>query len=240
MNVGIIVQARMTSTRLPGKVLLKVANKEILAHCLSRLSVCEVPIFVATTTNTTDDCIVDLCDSLNIPAWRGSEYDVLSRYYECAKFNDLKVIVRVTSDCPLIDGNLLKAGLSEYLESYKQNLYVSNCLKRSYPRGMDFEIFSFELLEEAFHKANTDAQREHVTPYIHQNVSGDVQLLNIERGGDASRYRLTLDTQEDFELIKILIEEYNCHQKSVEEIIRVLDDHPELAKINAHIEQKKV
>jgi spore coat polysaccharide biosynthesis protein SpsF len=238
-KIGIISQARMTSTRLPGKVLLEAAGKSMLEYHTERLASSGLPIIIATTTNDTDDPIVDFAKGRNISYYRGDENHVLSRYYEAAKSYELDTIIRVTSDCPLIDGNLVREGVDLFEKENNQYLYLSNCLKRSYPRGFDFEVFSFQALKEAYHCASLPGDIEHVTPYIHQNRSEKVVFRNITQLVDKSEYRITLDTEEDFQLIKILIEQYGAAELDFMQIISVFDSHPELASINAHIEQKK-
>ncbi len=238
-RVGIISQARMTSTRLPGKVLKQIAGKPLLEYHLARLRDSGFPIYLAITTNTADDVLMDFALAQSIPVVRGSEADVLERYQKCAEANDLDVIVRVTSDCPLIDGELIKQGISRYLMEKDSNLYLSNALIRTYPRGLDFEIFSRALLETANAEATTVSDREHVTPYINQNRSGNVRLAHFTRDFDHSNYRLTVDTAEDFELIRRLIEDHKAADMKAEELIKLLDSRPDLVAINAHIEQKK-
>lgn len=239
-RVGIITQARTTSTRLPRKVLLVAGGKTVLEHHIDRLKKAGYPVFVATTTNDTDEDIVKFCESRNILYHRGSEQDVLSRFYECAKKYNLDVIVRVTSDCPLIDGELVAQGVHTFL-SMPENSYVSNCIERTYPRGFDYEVFSFSALENAFKKAKDFGEREHVTPYI-RNIEKNigVQLAHVKSNRDASEYRLTLDEQDDWTLIKRMIEEYHANEKNVNEIIDLLTTNKFLSQINAHIEQKKI
>lgn len=239
-KIGIISQARMNSTRLPGKVLLPIGGKTVLQYHLERLQKSKLPVYLATTNKVSDNPIVAFAQKHHVPVWRGDEQNVLSRYYECARQNNLEVIVRVTSDCPLIDGSLIADAIQEYLRAQNLNLYYSNCLKRTFPRGFDFEIFSFALLQEAYLQATTTAELEHVTPYINQNKSGHVHLGHFTQTQDQSQYRITLDTPEDFKLLSILIKEYQAHNLSVPEICKLLDIHPELVQINASIEQKKV
>ncbi|MNE61738.1 Cytidylyltransferase [compost metagenome] len=172
--------------------------------------------------------------------FRGSEENVLSRYYYCAKENQLDAIIRVTSDCPLIDGDLIKNAVSYYKQNYSPDLYISNVLERSFPRGLDFEIFSMNLLEDAFQNATLQSDIEHVTPYIHQNRSGRVIFHHIKNNTDKSAYRITLDTEDDLILIKKLMEEFNAEKLSSKQLISLLDFMPELVAINAHIEQKKL
>jgi spore coat polysaccharide biosynthesis protein SpsF len=238
-RVGIISQARMTSTRLPGKVLKPIAGKPLLHYHLDRLKSSNLPLILAITTNASDDVLADFALTHAIPITRGPEDDVLTRYQQCAAAYQLEVIVRVTSDCPLIDGELVAQGVREYLAADDPQLYLSNAIQRTYPRGLDFEIFSRALLDEAARLATSAADREHVTPYIHQNRSGKVRLQHILHTPDASNYRLTVDTAEDFELIRRLIENHGAATMSADALIELLAAHPELAKLNAHIEQKK-
>jgi len=240
MRVGIISQARMTSTRLPGKVLLPAAGQSLLAWHVQRLRQTELPIFLAITTNAQDDVLADFAAQHDLTVTRGDEHDVLSRYYACATAHQLDVIVRVTSDCPLIAPELIAEGVRRYLAAQDSRLYLSNALERSYPRGFDFEIFSYEMLAEARARATRPEDREHVTPYLHQNRPGTVHFAHLTRPADASQYRLTVDTPEDFTLVKSLLEEHNAGALGAEELIALLEVHPELAAINAHIEQKKL
>ncbi len=238
-NTGIIIQARMGSTRLPSKIMLPVNGHPIFQSQINRLKSIRYPLYIATTVKSADIAVVDFAKQNNISYLRGDEDNVLSRYYECAKEYKLDLIVRLTSDCPLIDPVLIKNGLDQYLTVDDNNLYLSNTIDRTYPRGFDFEIFSFRLLEEAFLKAVDASDKEHVTPYIWKNRSGLVNIKQMTRATDESEYRLTLDTQEDFTLLKILIEHYHADSLSGDEIITLMQTHPELALINQHIEQKK-
>jgi spore coat polysaccharide biosynthesis protein SpsF len=239
-KVGIISQARMTSTRLPGKVLMPVGGQPLLQYHVERLRVVGAPLYLATTTNATDDPLADFAKVHHLAYVRGDEHDVLSRYALCAREHELDVLVRVTSDCPLLDGELVGHSIQEYLRADDARLYLSNVLERTFPRGFDFEIFSRELLEEADQHATLTSDREHVTPYIHQNRSGRVQFRHVRRPDDRSAYRLTVDTAEDFELIRQLIEEHGAAALSANQLITLLDQHPELVALNAHVEQKKI
>ncbi|WP_018477409.1 cytidylyltransferase domain-containing protein [Pontibacter roseus] len=239
-KVGVISQARMTSTRLPGKVLLQAGGKAMLQHHIDRLQAAGLQVYLATTTNATDNPIAAFSAEASIPCFRGDEQNVLSRFYGCAVEHALDIIVRVTSDCPLIDGQLVADAVQQYLELDDEHVYLSNALVRTFPRGFDFEVFSFSLLQEAYERATREEELEHVTPYINQNRSGHVQLQHYTRDQDASQFRITLDTPEDLELITVLIEQYQAQQMDGEQLIQLLESHPELPKINAHVEQKKL
>lgn len=241
-RIAIITQARMTSTRLPGKILKSAGGKTLLEHHLDRLSKAGFEIIIATTTNASDEPIVSLCKSLGYDTFRGDEQDVLSRYFFAAENKKLDVIVRVTSDCPLIDGPLIAESMNLYLaeSQHRPHLYLSNCLERTFPRGFDFEIFSFLDLKEAFEKATLSSDREHVTPYLHQNRNHLMNFLSVKNSVDESKYRLTVDEADDFSLIKKLIEEHQCHLKNWSQIVAVLQQYPELQAINSHVEQKKL
>jgi spore coat polysaccharide biosynthesis protein SpsF len=239
-RIGIVTQARTTSTRLPRKVLIEVAGKTLLDHHLDRLAASGLPVLVATTTNHADDPLVEIAAARGLSVFRGSEDDVLSRFHECAQEHRLDVVVRVTSDCPLIDGGLVAAALRDFVDADDPDLYLSNTLERSFPRGFDFEVFSAAALAKAHEHATDPAQREHVTPYLHGNVSGRVHRRNIAWPEDRSAYRVTLDTADDLALIRALIEEHGAARMSCGEIIAVLDAHRELVALNRHVEQKKL
>ncbi|RSK24742.1 cytidylyltransferase domain-containing protein [Hymenobacter metallilatus] len=239
-NVGIISQARMTSTRLPGKVLRAVAGRPLLDYHVQRLRQTGLALHLAITDQPADDPLADYATHHALPCTRGPEDDVLARYQQCAAAHHLDVIVRVTSDCPLLDGALVAEAVQQYVAARNPRLYLSNVLERTFPRGFDFEVFSRELLEEAHRHATAASDREHVTPYIHQNRSGRVELAHIRRTPDRSNYRLTVDTIEDFELIRQLVEDFRADTLTGDELIALLDVHPDLLTLNAHIEQKKL
>lgn len=240
LKTGIITQARMMSTRLPGKVMLKAKGISMLEHHVRRMQESDLPVVVATSTNPADDAIAEFCKQKDLKYFRGDENDVLLRYYEAAKRYGFDVIVRVTSDCPLNDGALVKRAVKNYLGLNDSRAFFCNTIVRKWPRGFDLEIFSFELLQEAHEKTKSPAEREHVTRYFYPDRFSPVHHCYFKRNGkDDSDLRITLDTPEDLILIKKLIEDYDCEKKTDEEIIELLRAHPELISINAHIEQKK-
>lgn len=206
-KVGIIVQARIGSSRLPGKVVKTVLGRPLLEYQLKRLkrTVLAEQVIVATTVEERDDPIIDVCSQTNTAVFRGSEDDVLRRYLEAAKEYHLDIIVRITADCPLIDPEVVDQGVAKFLQLWPEIDYVSNCHPRTFPRGMDTEIFSFAALEKTDQLAKKSAEREHVTLYMYDEP-GRFRIENFSYSQDYSSIRLTVDTEEDFVLIKKIIE----------------------------------
>ena len=238
MKKLIIVQARMGSGRLPGKVMKEVCDKTLIEHLIIRLRRVKQSdqIVIATTTKEQDDQIVDLCKRLGVSFYRGSGEDVLSRYYEAALQCNGDLIVRVTSDCPLIDPDIIDKAITFYIENYGEIDYVSNCLNRTYPKGMDVEVFPFLILKEAYEEAKKENEREHVTPFIRFNTMR-YRLHNIEHSVDLSHYRWTVDTQEDLDLITRIFRSI-YHEKpdfTMRDILLVMDENPEWIHVNDHI-----
>lgn len=242
MKADVIIQARMTSTRLPGKILMPVLDKPLLKYQIERLRRAKSvsKIIIATTENKTDDPIIEFCKSNELLFYRGSENDVLSRYYDAATKYDCHSIVRITSDCPVIDPVIVDKVIDFFFNSEKKCDYASNCLVRTFPRGMDTEVFTYQALARAFKSAVEVPDREHVTPYIYRNP-GEFNISNITDANDNSCYRLTVDTSDDFELIKRIIESLYPKNPffSLNEILTLMSANPEWFKINMHIEQKK-
>ena len=243
VKIGCIAQARMTSKRLPGKV-LKTLNFDsgatILDEVIIRLKRSERidEIIIATTINTTDDEIIFAANGQGAGSFRGSEDDVLERYYLAAKENALDVIVRVTCDCPFIDPGVI----DELVDFYERGGfdYASNCIKRTYPHGLDCEIFSFNVLEKIYLKAREPFYREHVTSYIYTH-EGEFSLGSMElpSGEDYSDMRITVDTKQDY-VLACLIRDYLSDKPnpSFRDIIDIFDRKPYLHMINEDIRQK--
>ncbi|WNS75211.1 glycosyltransferase family protein [Bacillus sp. DTU_2020_1000418_1_SI_GHA_SEK_038] len=243
MKVAAIIQARMGSTRLPGKILKTVKGKPLLKYQIERVKQAKAidQIIIATTTKESEQPIVDLCEKMGINYYRGSEEDVLSRYYEAAQKFDVDVIVRLTSDCPIIDPKVIDKVVNKYVNNQSSFDYVSNTLERTYPRGLDTEVFSFEALNKAYHEAVLTRDKEHVTAYFYTNPHL-FKLQGLKNEKDYGNYRWTVDTEEDFELIRLILGElYNPNKTfHLEDVIKLLNDYPEWNEINAHIEQKKL
>ena len=245
MKVVCLVQARVGSTRLPGKILKEICGKTILHHEIDRLKKCKEidEIVIATTDKEDDDKIVNEAKKLSVKYFRGSENDVLSRFYYAAKENNADIIVRVTSDCPCIDFEILDKMLIYFKEKYKEKQvdYLSNTIKRTYPRGYDIEIFTFSALEKSYINAEKEYEREHVTPYIYDKTNNFLKL-SFENKEDYSEYRVTLDTIEDFIVIKNIFE--NLYYKNpyfkLNDVVQYLNNNLHIVDINKHIEQKKL
>jgi spore coat polysaccharide biosynthesis protein SpsF len=243
MKTVLIAQARMNSTRLPGKVLKAVLDKPLLTYFVERLRQASQiqQIIIATTINTADEPIVALCRKLSVPFMRGAEADVLSRYYDAAVLAEADIIVRVTADCPLVDPALIDETVSYFKENIHRFDYVSNSLTATYPRGMDVEVCAFAALREAFLEATEAVDREHVTPFLYTQPTR-YRIGEIHAPVNLSQHRWTVDTAEDFDLIRRLIEtlyplkpEFN-----LADILDTLSKHPDWPLINAHITQKSL
>ncbi|KGI39719.1 cytidylyltransferase domain-containing protein [Clostridium tetani] len=243
MKVVCIVQARVGSTRLPRKVLKKICEKTVLEHDIDRLRRIKNidEIIIATTTLEKDNAIIEECERLKVKYFRGAEEDVLSRYYYAAKENNADVVVRVTSDCPLIDPEVSENIIQFYLDNKDEYDYVSNTIERTYPRGLDTEVVSFSVLRKTFIEAKKDYEREHVTPYIYQNMD-KFRIEQYKNDTDYSEYRWTLDTKEDFQVIKKIYEGLYKGNKmfDLNNILKFISENPYIAKINENIEQKKL
>lgn len=230
-----IIQARMGSSRLPGKILMKAGGKTLLENVLIRVGQARKidKIVVATTNRKEDNATEKLCKKIRISCFRGSENDVLERYFKCASaYPDFGNIVRITGDCPLIDPEVIDEVISLFERSGSD--YASNVAKakETYPDGMDIEIFKRKTLEEAARKAKMSSEREHVTLYIRNNPK--FKKANLESPYDFSHIRLTVDRMEDYEVIKFLIEN-SKKDAGYLEYISLLTKNPEIMLKNFKI-----
>ncbi|PAJ72200.1 hypothetical protein CJF42_22530 [Pseudoalteromonas sp. NBT06-2] len=246
-----IIQARMGSTRLPGKVLKPLLGKPMLAHQISRIKKCTKidKLVIATSNLEQDNDIYKLAQSFNIPCYRGSQDNVLKRFYEASLVYSPTHIVRLTADCPVIDAKLIDDVIALHLS--ENNDYTANCEENKYtfPDGLDVEIFSFQALLSSYKNATNKSDLEHVTPYIIEH--SDIFKLGILHQEENWSYmRLTVDNIEDFQLIehiyKALYEKNNDFDRF--DIKEFLDSHPELIKLNQnykinyafHTDQNKI
>ena len=233
--IVMIIQARMRSTRLPGKIMKNVCGKPLLQHLIERVQKSKAvdKIIIATTTEITDNVIENFCQENKVNFFRGSENDVLSRYKLTADHFNADIIVRVVSDCPLIDPAVIDKTVNFYINHNYD--FVSNCypLPRTYPEGYSVEVFSKKLLDELYFNAKKPSDREHVTFSLWMQPD-KYSAHRVDYEKDVSHHRLNLDYNEDYLLIKAVFEALypNNPDFTMEDIILWLDSHPEIFKIN--------
>jgi len=242
-KIAIIVQARMKSTRLRGKVMQDISGKPMLWHVVDRLRQIKLKndIIIATTTEKEDDMIADFCKKNSVNFYRGSEQNVLDRYYQAAKINKADVVVRVTSDCPLIDPEVSGRVISAYLKNSGDFIGASNAIKRSFPRGLDTEAVSFSGLEKCWKMAEEPYHREHVTIYMHEHPEL-FKIYYVVNDRDLSSLRWTVDEKDDIDFVRQIYKRLYKQGKVflMNDILKVLEKEPDLALINQHIKQKAV
>lgn len=240
MRIVAIVQARMGSTRLPGKVLMDLNGSTVLARVIIRLRRATLVdrVVIATTDSLADVAIVQECQRYGVACFRGSENDVLDRYYQTARAYDADVVVRITSDCPAIDSDLVDETIQAFRDQYSD--YASNVLPRTYPRGLDTEVFRMGSLERAWAEACELHQREHVTPYLYEHPE-KFRLGSLSGKTDYSRYRWTVDTQEDLTLLRAIYSRFGNRDDFVwRDVLHLMEREPELAELNSQVVQKPV
>jgi len=264
MNIIIIIQARMSSSRLPGKVLREIAGRPMLAWVVERARRAQTvdQVIVATTTDTRDDPVAAFCRSQDYACTRGSLNDVLDRYYQVARDAQADVVVRITADCPFIDPALVDEavhalrGRSPATTGFD---FVANRLPqpwgRTYPIGLDVEVFTFAALEEAWRQARDVHQREHVTPYFYEDAPMDAlrpqgavlssvvtprgyRIALLHAPADYGRLRWTVDTPEDLELARQIAARFSDDTFSWRDILRLVEREPQLVQINAGVQHK--
>ena len=226
-----IIQARMGSTRLPGKVLKKLNGISVLECLNNQLNFASSlnDKIIATTLKAEDEILVNFCKANEIKCFRGSENDVLDRYHECAKKFSVDTIVRITSDCPLIDPKIV----DDVIEFYSKNSYdyVNNFFKRTYPYGNDIEIFSFDILNKVWNKATKQFEREHVTPYIYNNPDA-FSIGWIENKNNLSNFHWTVDRKEDLIFVQEIFKKISKRPIFLEDIINTINEDPSILEIN--------
>ena len=238
MRVVAIIQARMGSTRLPGKVLRQIGTKTMLARVVERTLRASTldEVVVATTTQADDEAIVAECRRLGVPFFRGRERDVLDRYWQTARAYQVQAVVRITSDCPLIEPEVIDRVVDAFLHAAPD--YASNTLERSYPRGLDTEAVGLAALERAWHEATEAYQRVHVTPYLYQHPEL-FRLLSVTGDVDRSNYRWTVDTLEDLAFVREVYERLGDDAMiGWTEVLDLLVREPDLAERNRQVQQK--
>jgi spore coat polysaccharide biosynthesis protein SpsF len=235
-----IIQARMGSTRLPGKVLLPLLGRPILSRVVERTARAGLvdEVVVATTVDPSDDPIVNLAVDEGWAVERGSENDLLDRYVRTARAHKADIVVRITSDCPLIDPTLIDQTIDAFVDG--RGGYASNTLEpRTYPRGLDVEVVAREALEQAWRDDADPASREHVTPFLYRNPER-FRLVRVSSPDDQSAHRWCVDTSEDYELVRRIYDALPRDDFTWRQALEVVDSHPLWASINRNVVQKVV
>ena len=236
-NILAIVQARCSSSRLPGKVLLPILGKPMILHELERLQRSQYidKIVLATSTDSTDDPLAKIVETVT-DVYRGSLDDVLERYYQCAKLYNPDHVVRITGDCPLIDWQIIDEAIQKHLK--EGNDYTS--LSERFPDGLDTEVFRFTALEKSWQEATLHSEREHVTQYMRKNP-GIFKIGVLDCAEDFSAMRWTVDETQDFEFVQRVFEKLYSQNPNfaMQEILQLLNNQPELKYINAGIERNE-
>lgn len=240
-----IIQARMGSSRLPGKVLMEISGKPILWHVVNRLRDCRFldQIVIATSVDKKDDAIEKFCKDNDISYYRGNEADVLDRYYQTAKDYDADIIARITADCPLIDPKIVDRVITGYFENMTNFDGASNIVNRRYPRGLDVEVVSFSSLERCWEEADKDYQKEHVTPYIYEHPEiFKIYSIESKNNEDLSCLRWTVDEEADLQFVREIYKRLHKPRKLflMDDVLQVLKKEPYLGRINRCIKQKEV
>ncbi|MBI5139839.1 MAG: glycosyltransferase family protein [Candidatus Vogelbacteria bacterium] len=230
-----IIQARLGSTRLPGKTLMTLGGETLLGHLVKRVKASKYvdDIIIATTTNERDDAIVRVAKEKNLNCYRGSENDVLDRFYQAAVAYGVKTIVRVTPDCPILDPEVMDLVIAKYLEGGYN--YVSNTIRPSFPDGLDTEVFSFEALEKAWKEAQLASEREHVTVYITKHPEL-FRIFNVKHvGRNLSHLRWTVDTKRDYDFISKIFKSMPPKKDIffMSDVLDLLAKNSDLIKINS-------
>lgn len=238
-SVWAVIQARTGSTRLPSKVLADLAGAPMLHRVVDRVSRASTldGVLVATTTAASDDAIVDLLDSRDVAVVRGAEHDVLDRYHDALLATAADVVVRITSDCPLVDPRLID-DVVQVLDLGGD--YASNTLfPRTYPRGLDVEALTAAALTRAWNETDDPGWREHVTPYIYRNPQ-KFELRRVANDEDWSHHRWTVDTPEDLELVRRIYKALGERPFTWNEALALVEANPGWSELNRHVEQKPV
>ena len=241
-DVVAIIQARMGSSRLPGKVLLDIGGEPMLFRVVVRARRAQTlgKVIVATTTDASDDPIAQFCRARGLPFFRGHPWDVLDRYYQSARYFGAETVVRLTGDCPMIDPGEIDRTVRAFFEANVD--FAANRLpppwKRTTPIGLDTEVVTFDALAEAWRDAEAKYAREHVMPYFYEE-EGRFRILLVDHQPDIGHLRLTVDTQDDLRLVRKIYSHFdNSDDFSLDEVLRLLNQQPELLNINAAVVHK--
>jgi len=232
--IGCIIQARVVSKRLPKKILKNLDKKyNVLEYVINQLKYSKKidKIIIATTLSKQDEVIIDFAKKHNYEYFRGSENDVLDRFYQCAKKFNLDTIVRITSDCPLIDPNIVDQVIEKF--TLTNNDYVTNTFPRTFPKGLDVEIFNFIVLANMWKNATLPSEREHVTQFVFNNKK--FKIGNFENKQNLSCLRWTIDYEKDYEFLCKIIQKIVKRPILMNDVLKILDAEPDLKEINSNI-----
>ena len=239
MSVVVVVQARTRSSRLPGKVLLPLAGRPLLERMLERIRAARTPddIIVATTDEASDDVVYDLSMAAGVSCYRGDTNDLLDRHLQAARHASADVVVKIPSDCPLIDPSVIDRVIGFYKADASAFDYVSNLHPATFPDGNDVEVVPMPVLETAWREARAGYEREHTTPFIWERPR-QFRIANVEVGGGAdysNSHRLTLDYAEDYDLIAAIYDALWTPTRifSMDDVLELLRVRPELSRVNA-------
>ena len=239
MTVGAIVQARLGSTRLPGKALLDIAGTSMVARVLDRTRRAQTidRVILATTTTSQDDRLVEYVRGLPVEVYRGDEDDVLDRYYQTAEYYALDVVVRITSDCPLLDPGLIDQVVQPLLDSSSTVDFSANTLVRTFPRGLDVEAVTSTALKRVWRTAKAPHQRAHVFPYVDEHRE-EFSTVSITDEIDRSWMRWTVDFEEDLTFVRQVCRFLETQEFTWRDVLLLLERQPELLRINEMVRQK--
>lgn len=234
MKVVSIIQARMSSTRLPGKVLMPLANKPVLAHVVERVCACKTidEVVVATSTDPTDDAIAAWCQVAAVSCYRGSLNDVLDRYYQAGLIHGADAVVRITADCPALDPTIV----DEVVQGFVDGGYEFYGLAGEFPDGLDCTVFAFSALACAWREARLPSEREHVGPYI-ENHPELFKSGNLKKFTGLSHHRWTLDEPRDYEFLQAVFGRLHRDDRPflASDLLALLDKEPDLMRLNSNI-----
>ena len=236
MTIGCIVQARMGSTRLPGKVLMEVIEgKPVLYYVINQLKYCKSfeKLIIATTTLPEDDKIAQFCTDNNVNYFRGDSKNVLERHYRCAEKFSLSKIIRMPSDKPLLDPEVV----DQIVEVFNSNSYdyVTNFLPSTYPGGTEVEVLSFDSLKKSWENAALPSEKEHVTNYIYNNRN-DFRIFNVVNSEDLSNFRWAVDRIEDLRLVREIVSKIHKNPILIKDILELFKNEPNLVEINKQVD----
>jgi len=237
-----IVQARMASTRLPGKVLADIAGQSMLARVVmrARRSKRIDRLVVATSTESRDDPIVALCEQMEFEYSRGSALDVLDRYFQVSQEFEAQTVVRLTADCPVIDPDVIDQTIEEFFAAEPAADFAANRFpwERTFPIGLDVEVCTMKALETAWSEADQQHQREHVMPFLYERPER-FRILHVRNDEDYGHIRWTVDTVDDLAFVREIYKRFRGRDDfNWREILELLEKEPELAQINAHVQHK--